>query len=129
MGAVYAIECTLKVNRQKAPGDTLREALAKILLKQLNDVTHEEVETLRGCLEIIFQARQRMFHYSEEGDENGYTIYIDSGFDQSYMWESFMTETFEEITPLLEDGSQLYVEPDSDYDLIVVENGVAVQKH
>ena len=40
-----------------------------------------------------------------------------------------MMDAFEEMAEHLEDKSELYIHPDYDYDLMVIESGVSVQKH
>ena len=130
MGTVYAIEATLQVNRKKAPGDTLREALAKEILAQADkgvgfgpDFSYEKLETLRGCLDLVFVEHQHMYDYKEEGNENEYTVYVNSGFDASYGWAFVMLDCFKAIVPLLEDGSELYI----DNEHWVVENGLMIK--
>ena len=53
----------------------------------------------------------------------------DSGFNQSYSWESVMLEWFKAIAPALRNSSELWIYPDSDYDKVVVKNGTAIQVH
>lgn len=52
--------------------------------------------------------------------------WLNSGFDASYGWEDVMIDAFEKIAPYLEDGSQIKIYPDSDYDHLVVKDGKAV---
>ena len=52
-----------------------------------------------------------------------------NAFNASYGWEVVMIEMFETITPFLEDGSELLIYPDSDYDKLIVKNGKCIQVH
>ncbi len=50
-------------------------------------------------------------------------------FNASYSWESTMIEVFQLIAPFLEDGSEIKIYPDSDYDYLVVKAGKAEWIH
>ena len=52
-----------------------------------------------------------------------------SGFAASYGWEQVMLDAFDEIAPYLEDGSEIKIYPDSDYDYLVVKDGKAEWVH
>ena len=55
--------------------------------------------------------------------------WLNSGFNASYGWESVMMDAFEKIAPFLEDGSEIIIYPDSDYDKAEVTNGKAIWVH
>ena len=54
---------------------------------------------------------------------------VNSGFNASYRWEVVMIEMFKEITPYLEDKSELYIDIENDYDRLVVKKGKCIQTH
>lgn len=54
---------------------------------------------------------------------------VRNGFDASYGWESIMLDIFDVISPFLEDGSELWIYPDSDYDHLIVKEGKCVTVH
>ena len=51
-------------------------------------------------------------------------VWLWSGFDASYGWESVMMDAFEKIAPYLEDGSEIKIYPDSGCDHGIIENGI-----
>lgn len=54
---------------------------------------------------------------------------LSGDFNASYSWESTMIEVFQLIAPFLQDGSELKIYPDSDYDYFVVKDGKAKWIH
>lgn len=60
-------------------------------------------------------------------DDNGWTTYS-NGFDATYGWESVMMEMFEELAPVLEDGSDLFINCDDGVDVLVIKYGKCIQE-
>lgn len=60
-------------------------------------------------------------------DDNGWTTYS-NGFDATYGWESVMMEMFEELAPVLEDGSDLFINCDDGADVLVIKDGKCIQE-
>ena len=54
---------------------------------------------------------------------------VRNGFDASYGWESIMLDIFDVISLFLEDGSEMWIYPDSDYDHLIVKEGKCVTVH
>lgn len=54
---------------------------------------------------------------------------LSGDFNASYSWESTMIEVFQLIAPFLQDGSELKIYPDSNYDYLVVKDGKAEWIH
>jgi len=86
-----------------------------------------DISSLEGLIRVLLAGRKENSFTATDSDD-GFRIY-DSGFNASYGWESVMIEWFEAIAPHLADGSRLLIYPDSDFDLLVVEQGKAITKH
>lgn len=87
------------------------------------------VETFGDHIKLMLSWWEKWTCYkSEETDKEGFAVYK-SSFDASYSWEVLLMDFFRAIAPFLEDRSSLKIYPDSDYDLLVVENGKSVQLH
>ena len=133
MGACYYIELKIKVRDEASAIKILQERIKRnteqgITNYCLRNFAEKGIgtETLDDLFKI-FLAGDRS-SYETERQENNF-IYIQNGFDASYGWEVEMMEMFEEISSVLEDGSEFYIYPDSDYDLLVIENGRYKQVH
>lgn len=46
----------------------------------------------------------------------------------TYGWESVMMEMFEELAPVLEDGSDLFINCDDGADVLVIKDGKCIQE-
>ena len=120
MGQGYSVRMKLR------PKD--ESALAQLMSRYISDndgkgmrfpeEAHKAV-TLEDHVKVMITDRG----YAHEGD-----VY-ESTFDASYGWESVMTDMFQSVAPMLEDGSELLVYPDEDYDHITVQDGAAVWLH
>ena len=97
MGAVYAINATLKLQEKKR-----KDLFEKLSSEIMEDLTSGEVnwgdiqkpETLEECLGLIFVEHQKMYDIKISKDKEQETIEIDSGFNASYGWESVMINYF-----------------------------------
>ena len=49
-------------------------------------------------------------------------------FDVANGWESVMMEMFEELAPVLEDGSDLFINCDDGADVLVIKDGKCIQE-
>lgn len=54
--------------------------------------------------------------------------FVENGFDATYGWESVMMEMFEELAPVLEDGSDLFINCDDGVDVLVIKDGKCIQE-
>lgn len=132
MGACYYIELKIKIKNEISVIEILQERIKRNTEQGVNYCLQNfrkngiGTETLDDLFKI-FLAGDRS-SYEAERQEND-VIYIQNGFDASYGWETEMIEMFKEIAPALENGSEFYIYPDNDYDLIVVENGKYKQIH
>jgi hypothetical protein len=82
-------------------------------------------DTFDGLMKILLVEHQSDVAITQKGK---FKIYENS-FDASYGWESVMMEWFHALAPFLEDGSELLIHPDSDYDKLVIQDGKCVQVH
>ena len=84
----------------------------------------QDRNTFDGLLKTFIT--DRAFYKEPQKDAS---VYYQSGFDASYGCESVMMDMFSAIAPYLAEGSSMKIMPDSDYDLLVVKDGRAVQVH
>ena len=94
------------------------------LISTMYESTNLDVNKLEDVLAFYF-ARNHKEWVSIKDDE----IKINSDFDASYSWEIVMTAAFAAMAEHLDEKSELYIHPDYDYDLLVIENGKVVYKH
>lgn len=110
MGSVYSIYSQMKF---KDKNKAIKILQAKIS-RGKEEHTDYGLDTYRKSenldindiddLIAVFIGIGRMFDVAN--DDNGWTTYS-NGFDATYGWESVMMEMFEELAPVLEDGSDL----------------------
>lgn len=110
MGSVYSIHSQMKF---KDKDKAIKILQAKISRGE-EEHTDYGLDTYRKSenldindiddLIAVFIGIGRMFDVAN--DDNGWTTYS-NGFDATYGWESVMMEMFEELAPVLEDGSDL----------------------
>lgn len=110
MGSVYSIYSQMKF---KDKNKAIKILQAKIS-RGKEEHTDYGLDTYRKSenldindiddLVAVFIGIGRMFDVAN--DDNGWTTYS-NGFDATYGWESVMMEMFEELAPVLEDGSDL----------------------
>lgn len=118
MGMVYDVNLKAKIKQ----GHKL--ALLDSLIGTMSESTDLDINKLEDVLAFYF-AKNHKEWVSIKDDE----IKINSDFDASYSWEIVMTAAFAAMAEHLEDKSELYIHPDYNYDLMVIESGVSVQKH
>lgn len=134
MSACYSVELKIKVKDEQGAFNALKNLF--VLGKEMNidyslDLHEQEglsADCLENCIRIFLaQWKGHNTPYKKEL-EDGFTMYL-SDFNARYGWESVMITMFKELTPYLEDNSQLYIIPDHDYDLLQVIDGKYVQVH
>lgn len=118
MGMVYDVNLKAKIKQ----GHKL--ALLDSLISTMSESTNLDINKLEDVLAFYF-ARNHKEWVSIKDDE----IKINSDFDASYSWEIVMTAAFAAMAEHLDEKSELYIHPDYDYDLLVIENGKVVYKH
>lgn len=131
MGSVYSIHSQMKF---KDKDKAIKILQAKISRGEEEHIdygldTYRKSENLDindiDDLIAVFIGIGKMFDVVN--DDDGWTTY-DNGFDASYGWESVMMEMFEELAPVLEDASDLFVECDDGVNVLVVKDGKCIQE-
>lgn len=84
------------------------------------------LSTLKDMLRVFFAGWNCWDFEMTQGRK---WLHVRNGFDASYGWESIMLDIFDVISPFLEDGSELWIYPDSDYDHLIVKEGKCVTVH
>ena len=130
MGAVYYVEMTLKVKDAFTAANMLRDKISNDEINGFADynLIHAAenglyLTSLENILSIIL------------ADDSGTcavknpdgSISISNDFNASYGWEGILIDIFKRISTYLEDGSEMYIFPDSDYDHLIIQNGRAIQ--
>lgn len=125
MGAVYDVNLQAKIKQghKLALLNSLISTMSESQIDYLNS-KDLDMNKLEDVLAYYFAANSKI----AVGIIND-KINISTGFDASYSWECVMIEAFEKIAEHLEDKSELYIYPDSDYDWLVIRNGKMIQKH
>lgn len=125
MGAVYDVNLKAKIKQghKLALLDSLVSPMTESQIAYL-ELKGLDINKLVDVLVYYFAANSKM-SVDIVNDE----IEINTGFDASYLWETVMMDAFEQMAEHLEDKSELYIHPDYDYDLLVIENGKVVYKH
>ena len=127
MSACYSVNVELRVKKdcEEKVIETLQNKI-KRAKEEMTDYGIKEIpNTLKELLGIFFVSHGDYYNYKQVG-----TWYIvDSAFNASYGWESVMISMFKEITPYLENKSELYIDIDNDYDRLVIRKGQCVQTH
>lgn len=131
MGSVYSIHSQMKF---KDKDKAIKILQAKISRGKEEHIdygldTYRKSENLDindiDDLIAVFIGPGSMFDVSN--DDDGWTTYS-NGFDASYGWESVMMEMFEELLPVLEDGSDLFIDCDDGVDVLVIKDGKCIQE-
>lgn len=131
MGSVYSIHSQMKFKD--------KDKAIKILQAKIGRGKEEHIDygldTYRKSenldindiddLIAVFIGIGKMFDVAN--DDDGWTTY-DNGFDASYGWESVMMEMFEELAPVLEDASDLFINCDDGVDVLVIKYGKCIQE-
>ena len=127
MSACYSVNVELRVKKdcEEKVIETLQNKI-KRAKEEMTDYGIKEIpNTLKELLGIFFVSHGDYYNYKQVG-----TWYIvDSAFNASYGWESVMISMFKEITPYLENKSELYIDIDNDYDRLVIRKGHCFQTH
>lgn len=125
MGAVYDVNLQVKI-KQGHKVALLNSLISTMSESQIDYLNSKELDMnkLEDVLAYYFAANSKI----AVGIIND-KINISTGFDASYSWECVMIEAFEKMAEHLEDKSELYIYPDSDYDWLVIRNGKMIQKH
>ena len=132
MGACYATELTLRMKPENK-GEITQLLVNKITTDVNAGKTiygnYKQPSTLEDCLGLIFAQHQNDFVLTHSGDPIEEQYDVSSGFNATYSWEGLMVDFFDLIAPLLIDGSELWIYPDSDYDHLVIKDGKSIQLH
>ena len=130
MGQTYDVNLRVRFKDEKGARKAL---LAKIGRANEEKVLYDE----RGLRAMGFDLDNDIWDlmsvffcgWGQRLKETANKDWLYSGFDASYGWERVMMEAFEEIAPYLEEGSEIKIYPDSDYDYLVVKDGKAELIH
>ena len=125
MGAVYDVNLQAKI-KQGHKLDLLDSLVSPMTESQIDYLNSKELDMNK--LEDVLAYYVVLNHkdwVSIKDDE----ISVNADFNANYVWEFAMMDAFERMAEHLEDKSKLYICPDSDYDLLVVENGKVIYKH
>ena len=125
MGAVYDVNLQAKIKHghKLALLNSLISTMSESQIDYLNS-KELDMNKLEDVLAYYFAANSKI-----AVDIINDKINISTGFDASYSWECVIIEAFEKMAEHLEDKSELYIYPDSDYDWLVIRNGKMIQKH
>lgn len=124
MGAVFSVnlQADIKQGHKLALLDSLVSTMSESQIEYLNS-KELDMNKLEDVLAYYFAANSKI------SVDIINDIDIDTGFDASYSWECVMIEAFEKMVEHLEDKSELYIYPDSDYDWLIIRNGKIIQIH
>ena len=118
MGQCYSVCANFKFKNDDSSSfcNAVKRIVNEMDGQYCNFESHDDhiFETPFGCFQLI--ATTRGSYISEFG------LY-ESEFDASYSWEWVMQNIFEEVMPVLDDGSWVEIRPDSGWELWVVNNG------
>lgn len=132
MGQCYSVTLHIKCKDEEGAANALRNKIARAkeehILYSLDAFAKRgaTTETLEGMIRI-FLADWKCNSFRKKA-KDGFDHYTND-FSASYGWERVMEEMFEEMYPFLEDGSYIYIEPDSGYDEMRVDNGKLVTEY
>lgn len=94
-------------------------------IELLSRETGLDYNTVDGILRHYYSNREDGYKWTHTTDPE----VLSGDFNASYCWESTMIDVFQLIAPFLQDGSELKIYPDSDYDYLVVKDGKAEWIH
>lgn len=103
---------------------TYKEEVKQTLLKLSKENDNLDINDIDDLI-AVFIGIGKMFDVAN--DDDGWTTYS-NGFDATYGWESVMMEMFEELAPVLEDGSDLFINCDDGVDVLVIKDGKCIQE-
>lgn len=136
MGQCYYIKLKLKFRDEekdelrtiKAMQKYIKEHDSKGVIFNLDKWKKEgnKLYSLEDMLRVFFDGWNCWDFEMKQGRK---WLKVRNGFDASYGWESIMLDIFDVISSFLEDGSEIWIYPDDDYDHLVVKNGKCVTVH
>lgn len=129
MSACYSVRIKVKLKDEKS-------AVRKIngYMKERNDADYAVkryaesgigTDSFDSLMKIFLAKLQSGYFHIEK--ENGFTVYTND-FNASYGWEDIITGMFYEITPFLEDESELCMSIDNYCAEYVIQNGECIQE-
>ncbi len=119
MGAVYSVSLTLKFQSSQDIVDYTRNFISDFGTSATFD--NSDFTDIAGALSCIFT--ERGLHIEQLTDT---FAMCSSDFDASYGWESVMTDWFNYVAPVLQNGSEFKIWPDNGYYSGVVQNGKVI---
>ena len=132
MGSVYSIYSQMKFKDKNKAIKILQAKIQQrkrksILIMDWIHIRKSENLDINDIDDLIavFIGIGKMFDVAN--DDDGWTTYS-NGFDATYGWESVMMEMFEELAPVLEDGSDLFINCDDGVDVLVIKDGKCIQE-
>lgn len=136
MGQYYYIKLKLKFRDEekdelrtiKAMQKYIKEHDSKGVIFNLDEWNKEDnkLYSLEDMLRVFFAGWNCWDFEMKQGRK---WLKVRNGFDASYGWESIMLDIFDVISSFLEDGSEIWIYSDDDYDHLVVKNGKCVTVH
>ena len=130
MGACYYVKLAVKPIDQLGAINALNEHIKND--KHANYSLDKYAE--QGIITNTFDDLMRIFLAGWENQKvdinisSNFTTY-ENEFNASYGWETVMIDMFHTLAPFVMDGSKLLIYPDSDYDELIVKNGMCVCLH
>lgn len=121
MGQCYSVELSANVkdeeNLLKALRGSNRANLAEL---------YSDCKTFEDVMNVLLRKEDKYsdFSIAYADPEYGKNCYR-CDFEASYGWETVIADTFKEIAPFLEEGSDIFVNPDTDFYRFEVRNGKA----
>lgn len=115
MGMCYTVNLTLKYKES-------HEETVKVFMRNATDTYVPGVPEDATIVEMI-----RMIFFDIKGKRTTVdgivTLEGHADFDASYGWDSVMSEWFESLAPMLQDGSELEDFPDNGYEKLYLKDG------
>ena len=127
MSACYSVNVELRVKKdcEEKVVETLQNKMKRAKEEYVCYGEEKIPNTLKELMGIFFVEDAVYYNYTQVGT----WYWVNSAFNASYGWETVMIEMFKEITPYLEDKSELYIDIENDYDKLVIKKGKCVQTH
>lgn len=136
MGQYYYIKLKLKFRDEekdelrtiKAMQKYIKEYDSKGVIFNLDEWKKEgnKLYSLEDILRVFFAGWNCWDFEMKQGRK---WLKVRNGFDASYGWESIMLDIFDVISSFLENGSEIWIYSDNDYNHLVVKNGKCVTVH
>lgn len=121
MGQCYSVELSANIKDEENLLKALQESNLANLAKLYGDC-----KTFEDVMSVLLRKEDKYsdFSIAYADPEYGKNCYRGT-FEASYGWESVITDTFKEIAPFLEEGSDIRVSPDNYFYRFEVRNGKA----